>query len=43
MGVIEGDFEKGIADGAQESLDVLLRIARRMRYIGRRRTRLRFG
>lgn len=29
MGVIEGDFEKGIADGAQESLDVLLRIARR--------------
>lgn len=29
MAVIEGDFEKGIADGAQESLDVLLRIARR--------------
>jgi uridine phosphorylase len=31
MGVIEGDFEKGIADGAQESLDVLLRVARRWR------------
>jgi uridine phosphorylase len=29
MGMIEGDFENGIADGGQESLDVLLRIARR--------------
>lgn len=27
MGLIEGDFEKGVADGAQESLDVLLRVA----------------
>jgi uridine phosphorylase len=31
MGVIEGDFEKGIADGAQASLDVLLKVARRWR------------
>lgn len=31
MGLIEGDFEKGVADGALESLDVLLRVARRWR------------
>ncbi|MBS0221303.1 MAG: nucleoside phosphorylase [Proteobacteria bacterium] len=31
MGLIEGDFEKGAADGAKESLDVLLRVARRWR------------
>jgi hypothetical protein len=24
---IEGDFEKGIADGAKESLNVILRVA----------------
>jgi purine-nucleoside phosphorylase len=27
MGRIEGDFEKGIADGAQESLNVVSRVA----------------
>ena len=31
MGLIDGDFEKGVADGAQDSLDVLLRVARRWR------------
>jgi uridine phosphorylase len=31
MGLIEGDFEKGVADGAQDSLDVLLGVARRWR------------
>jgi uridine phosphorylase len=31
MGRIEGDFEKGIADGAQESLNVISCVARRWR------------
>ena len=31
MGRIEGDFEKGIADGAKESLDVILRVAEKWR------------
>ena len=31
MGRIEGDFEKGIADGAQESLNVISQVARRWR------------
>jgi len=31
MGCIEGDFEKGIADGAEESLNVILQVARRWR------------
>lgn len=29
MGLVDGDFEKGTADGAQDSLDVLLKVARR--------------
>lgn len=36
MGRIEGDFEKGIADGAGESLDVILRVAEQWRVSGRR-------
>ena len=31
MGRMEGDFEKGIADGAEESLTVIARVARRWR------------
>jgi uridine phosphorylase len=31
MGRIEGDFEKGAADGAEESLNVILTVARRWR------------
>jgi uridine phosphorylase len=31
MGRIEGDFEKGVADGAQESLKVISQVARRWR------------
>lgn len=31
MGRIEGDFEKGVADGAQESLNVISQVARRWR------------
>lgn len=31
MGRIEGDFEKGIADGAHDSLEVMLTVARRWR------------
>lgn len=31
MGRIEGDFEKGVADGAQESLKVISHVARRWR------------
>lgn len=31
MGRIEGDFEKGLADGAHESLDVMFQVARRWR------------
>lgn len=31
MGRIEGDFEKGVADGAEESLEVISRVARRWR------------
>jgi purine-nucleoside phosphorylase len=31
MGRIEGDFEKGVADGAEESLDVILTVAQRWR------------
>jgi purine-nucleoside phosphorylase len=31
MGRIEGDFEKGIADGAEESLNVISQVARRWR------------
>jgi uridine phosphorylase len=31
MGRIEGDFEKGIADGAEESLEVISQVARRWR------------
>jgi uridine phosphorylase len=31
MGRVEGDFEKGVADGAQESLKVIPRVARRWR------------
>ena len=31
MGRVEGDFEKGVADGAQESLKVISRVARRWR------------
>jgi hypothetical protein len=29
MGQIEGDFEKGAADGAHDSLEVISRVARR--------------
>ena len=31
MGRIEGDFEKGVADGAEESLNVISQVARRWR------------
>ncbi|KAF0096957.1 MAG: purine or other phosphorylase family 1 [Rhodospirillaceae bacterium] len=31
MGRVEGDFEKGVADGAQESLTVISQVARRWR------------
>ena len=31
MGRVEGDFEKGVADGAQESLKVISQVARRWR------------
>lgn len=31
MGRVEGDFEKGIADGAEESLNVILKVASRWR------------
>jgi len=31
MGRVEGDFEKGVADGAQESLNVISQVARRWR------------
>ena len=28
MGLIEGDFEKGVADGAEESLNVISHVVR---------------
>jgi uridine phosphorylase len=28
MGRVEGDFEKGVADGAEESLNVISQVAR---------------
>ena len=31
MGQVEGDFEKGVADGAEESLEVISRVAHRWR------------
>src|SRR5258707_11332191 len=31
MGRVEGDFEKGVADGAEESLSVISHVARRWR------------
>jgi len=31
MGRLEGDFEKGVADGAQESLKVISQVARQWR------------
>ena len=36
MGRIEGDFEKGVADGAEESLNVISQVARRWRDRARR-------
>ena len=36
MGRIEGDFEKGVADGAEESLNVISQVARRWREPARR-------
>ena len=35
MGRIEGDFEKGVADGAEESLNVVSQVARRWRDLER--------
>ena len=36
MGRIEGDFEKGVADGAEELLNVISQVARRWREPARR-------